>query len=208
MVLPAWYRLHQWLTRRLDAMYGPDLSVVRYRRSLPRGDAPIDDSVSDIPWGSQFCDHFTCTWPMLTKRDVLVDAAGRRGWVRDRVPLRSTLIPDGGPFYAYALRDSITQDIFYIGKGTRRTRMRLQRVDDHEQRACRGARGRLYNRIRRIWVGGGHVQKIILAVCEDEMTAYAIEAEHIEHIGRGILLNATPGHCWAIKTVRLAQAPC
>lgn len=79
-------------------------------------------------------------------------------------------------YYVYELINSLTQDVFYIGKGTG------DRIHTHELEARRGGTyyGAQYRKvalIREIWKGGGTVQKRIVFETDDEQEAFRQERE-------------------------------
>lgn len=94
-----------------------------------------------------------------------------------------------GSFYVYILRYPNGKP-FYVGMGCR------SRIDNHEWSARKGARGHRYNIIRKIWAAGGSVLKEKIAIGLSQESAWALEIETIEKIGRrpnGPLVNLTRG---------------
>ena len=56
-------------------------------------------------------------------------------------------------FYTYELVDSLTDEVFYVGKGTK------ARMDMHEWETRKGVQSTKCEKIRSIWASGGHIIK-------------------------------------------------
>lgn len=89
-------------------------------------------------------------------------------------------------FYVYVLaRPNGTP--FYVGKGKR------WRIYEHEREARTGHKCHKCNIIRKIWKGGGEVQRYTIFTTIDESDAFAYERETIALYGRKNLCNQTDG---------------
>jgi Uncharacterized protein conserved in bacteria len=90
-------------------------------------------------------------------------------------------------FYVYTLARP-DGSIFYVGKGSGR------RVRTHEDEARYGrCQCRRCRTIQKIWKAGGEVQRTIIFTTDDEVEAYAYEAETIAQFKPGVLCNLTSG---------------
>jgi hypothetical protein len=89
-------------------------------------------------------------------------------------------------FYVYTLARPDAR-VFYVGKGSG------PRVLAHEAEARRDCQCRRCRVIRKIWRQGGEVQRTIIFTTDDELTAYAYEAETIALFAAGVLVNKTAG---------------
>lgn len=91
-------------------------------------------------------------------------------------------------FYVYTLINSLTNNVFYVGKG------HLYRMGDHERQARRDLRSHKCNLIRKIWRDGGEVIKEKVAEFQWEKDAFIYEWCLINLIyGRENLTNGTDG---------------
>ena len=93
-------------------------------------------------------------------------------------------ISAGSP-YVYALADSLSGDVFYIGKG------RGRRMFNHEAEARRGKAGAKCDKIRGVIATGGTVECRVMAVFATDREAYAAEKTFIAKYPN--LTNITAG---------------
>lgn len=92
-------------------------------------------------------------------------------------------------FYVYTLSNSLTDKVFYVGKGGYEARM-----GRHEAEARNGVKSYKCNTIRKIWRDGGKVIKKKVAKFADEQDAFIYEWCLINLIyGRENLTNRTDG---------------
>lgn len=92
-------------------------------------------------------------------------------------------------FFVYILINSLTDTVFYVGKGRHSTRM-----SSHEWQARKGVQSYKCRIIREIWQQGGQVIKQKVAEFADEQDAFIYEWCLITLIyGRENLTNATNG---------------
>lgn len=92
-------------------------------------------------------------------------------------------------FYVYGLVDSLTDELFYIGKG------HGGRMFNHvlEQRRKGIPNARKFNRIRLINKEQGHVRYLIFYTTQSEKLALWVEYQLIQLIGRRRLTNVMGG---------------
>ena len=91
-------------------------------------------------------------------------------------------------FYVYTLINSLTDRVFYVGKGY------ANRMDSHEREARRDVKSYKCNTIRKIWRQGGEVIKQKVAEFIDEQDAFIYEWCLINLIyGRKNLTNGSDG---------------
>jgi hypothetical protein len=89
-------------------------------------------------------------------------------------------------FYVYVLCRPNGKP-FYVGKGSG------PRVLRHEEEARAGCKCHKCNIVRKIWRGGGEVQRYIVFTTDDETEAYTYEAETIALYGLDTLVNQAAG---------------
>jgi hypothetical protein len=98
----------------------------------------------------------------------------------------ATIMSISQEYYVYILaRPNGTP--FYVGKG------KGPRIWDHEQEARRGCRCHRCNVIRKIWRGGGEVQRYTILTTNNEKDAYQYERDTIALHGRANLVNRNDG---------------
>lgn len=90
-------------------------------------------------------------------------------------------------FYVYELIDPRNGSVFYVGKG------QGDRINQHEYEAKNGRVSDKYDTIRAIIQNGLYVVKRKVAQFEDEVSAYAFEALHMESFKKGDLTNKAAG---------------
>ncbi len=92
-----------------------------------------------------------------------------------------------GDFYTYELVNSLTNNIFYVGKG------KNARINFHEYQARRLVQAPLYEYIRQIWEQGGRVIRRKVQRDLTEKESHGIERQLIAKYGRENLFNRTEG---------------
>ena len=91
------------------------------------------------------------------------------------------------PYYVYELRNSLTGDVFYVGKG------KGSRMYVHEKEAKNGKACKKSHYIREILRSGGQIEAKAVETFKDEADAYRAEKELIEVYGLQNLVNIVSG---------------
>jgi len=96
------------------------------------------------------------------------------------------------PYYTYVLIDSVTNKIFYVGKGSG-NRMYKHIQIAKGQSICRNTNKKLYNKIQKIITTGNNVITLKVFENEDEYLILEHEKKLISELGIENLCNLTTG---------------
>jgi hypothetical protein len=94
-------------------------------------------------------------------------------------------------YYVYALKDSLTGKVFYVGKSSRGRK--VGRFYDHCWRAKKGSKLPVHCKMRSVWAKGGHVTEEVLFESDNEGLVLNEEMRQIALFGRDNLMNLTDG---------------
>lgn len=92
-----------------------------------------------------------------------------------------------GIYYVYELINPLTDEVFYVGKGSG------MRYADHVGEAKRGVKSYKCNVIRKILAQGLELKHRIVKTFNNEDVAYAFEIVHIQKLGQENLTNVSAG---------------
>lgn len=119
--------------------------------------------------------------------EYIIDLNGTQAAIRAGYDLR--VCGDEPGYYVYLLSDSISGQIFYVGKGKKRRYAAHVR----EWQARRTVNAKKSSRIGEVIEAGGSVIAYCFASGMTEREAFDLERRTIAAIGRERLTNATPG---------------